>query len=153
AGGQTIPLSLSTTIKDDGGSWTALGTMETPGGIATDTATLEKGTLIVRKRSVVQGPVTINLEFNGNKATGTTNMSGQDKPVDVARGGPLFADASGSGAAVACLPLADGYSTTFRNFDLRKQKEKLMQLKVVGAESVTVPAGTFDSFKVEITSA
>lgn len=37
--------------------------------------------------------------------------------------------------------------------DFRRQKEKLMQLKVVGTESVTVPAGTFDAFKVELTSA
>ena len=28
-----------------------------------------------------------------------------------------------------------------------------MQLKVTGSEKVTVPAGTFDAFKVELTSA
>jgi dipeptidyl aminopeptidase/acylaminoacyl peptidase len=153
ANGQTFPLTLSTTIKDDGGSWTATDTMETPGGPATDVATIEKGTLILRKRSVVQGPTIINLEVAGNKVTGTMNMNGQEKPIAADLGGPLFADAAGSDAAIACLPLADGYSATFRNFDIRKQKEKLMQLKVVGAESVTVPAGTFDAFKVEITSA
>ncbi len=153
AGGQTFPLTLSTTIKDDGGAWTATDTVETPGGPATDVATLEKGTLIVRKRSVTQGPVTINLDFAGNKATGTSNMSGQDKPVAVDLGGPLFADAAGAGEAIACLPLAEGYTTTFRNFDVRRQKEKLLQLKVSGVESVTVPAGTFDAFKVEVTSA
>lgn len=42
---------------------------------------------------------------------------------------------------------------TFRNFDLQKQKSKLMQLKVTGSETVTVPAGKFETFKVEITSA
>jgi len=30
---------------------------------------------------------------------------------------------------------------------------KLMELKVTGSESITVPAGTFDTFKVELTSA
>jgi dipeptidyl aminopeptidase/acylaminoacyl peptidase len=153
AGGQEYPLTLSTTIKDDGGAWTATDTMETPGGPAIDVATLEKGTLILRKRTVTQGPVNINLDFAGNKATGTMSANGQDRPVAVDLGGPLFADAAGSDAAIACLPLAEGYSTTFRNFDLRRQKAKLLQLKVVGAESVTVPAGTFDAFKIEITSA
>jgi hypothetical protein len=33
------------------------------------------------------------------------------------------------------------------------QKVKLRQLQVAGAESVTVPAGTFETFKVEISSA
>jgi uncharacterized protein DUF3108 len=79
-------------------------------------------------------------------------INGQEKPIAVDLGGPLFADAAGSELAIAALPLAEGYTTTFRNFDLRKQKEKLMQLKVVGMESVTVPAGTFDAFKVELTS-
>ncbi|MBV9768372.1 MAG: DUF3108 domain-containing protein, partial [Bryobacterales bacterium] len=51
------------------------------------------------------------------------------------------------------LPLADGYSTTFRNFDLQRQTVKLMQLQVAGSENVTVPAGTFDAFKVELSSA
>jgi hypothetical protein len=49
--------------------------------------------------------------------------------------------------------LAEGYSTTFRNFDIQKQKVKLMQLKVSGVDKVTVPAGTFESYIVEITSA
>jgi hypothetical protein len=34
-----------------------------------------------------------------------------------------------------------------------KQKPKMKQLKVLGSESVTVPAGTFDAYKVEILSA
>ncbi len=51
---------------------------------------------------------------------------------------------------IACLPLADGYSTTYRNFDLQTMKPKLMELKVAGSESATVPAGTFDSYKVEV---
>jgi dienelactone hydrolase len=153
AGGQEFPMNLSTTVKDDGGAWTVTDTVDTPNGPATDVATLEKGTLIVRRRSVTQGPVSIKLDFAGDKATGTMNMGGEDKSVAVDLGGPLFADAAGADEAIACLPLAEGYSTTFRNFDVRKQKVKLQQLKVVGAESVTVPAGTFDAFKVEITSA
>lgn len=54
---------------------------------------------------------------------------------------------------MGALPLADGYSATFRNFDLQKQKASLKQLKVSGSEKVTVPAGSFDAFKIEITSA
>jgi hypothetical protein len=79
------------------------------------------------------------------------SMNGQDRPISVDVGGPLFADAAASQHSIACLPLAEGYSTTFRNFDLQKQKVKLMQLKVVSSENITVPAGTFDTFKVELT--
>jgi hypothetical protein len=80
-------------------------------------------------------------------------MGGSDKPVAVDLGGPLFAEGPGSKQSISSLPLAEGYTTTYRNFDVQQQKVKLMQLKVTGVEKVTVPAGTFDAFKVEITSA
>ena len=54
---------------------------------------------------------------------------------------------------MAALPLKEGYSATFRNFDVQRQKVKLMQLKVAGIEKVTVPAGTFDAYKVDVSSA
>ena len=54
---------------------------------------------------------------------------------------------------MARLPLADGYTATFRNFDVMKQKLQMKQVKFLGSESVTVPAGTFDAYKVEVTSA
>jgi dipeptidyl aminopeptidase/acylaminoacyl peptidase len=152
-GTQQVALKMATTIKEENGAWSATDTMEMPGGVGTDSAVLEKGTLIVRKRAVQQGPANINLDFTGNRAAGTVKINGQDKPIAVDLGGPLFADAAGAQQVIACLPLAEGYATSFRNFDLQKQKEKLMQLTVAGSESVTVPAGTFEAYKVELTSA
>ena len=87
------------------------------------------------------------------KATGTVAMGGEPKPVAVDLGGELFADGVGAHEAIASLPLAEGYATTFRNFDVRQQKVQLKQAKVTGVESVTVPAGTFQAWKVEIASA
>jgi dipeptidyl aminopeptidase/acylaminoacyl peptidase len=153
AGGQQISLKISSTMAEEGGAWTATDVMETPNGAVTEISTLEKGTLIARKLNVKQGPVTVDLNFGGDKASGNMNMNGQDRPISVDLGGPLFADAAGAKPSISCLPLAEGYRTTFRNFDVQKQKVKLMQLTVSGIESVTVPAGTFDAYKVEISSA
>jgi dipeptidyl aminopeptidase/acylaminoacyl peptidase len=152
-GGQQVALSVSTTIAEDGGSWVATDVIDTPQGAVTEVSTMEKGTLIARKLSLKQGPVSVDVNFSGGKADGNMNMNGQDKPISVDLGGPLFADAAGSKQSIACLPLAEGFSATYRNFDVLKQKVKLMQLNVSGMESVTVPAGTFDAYKVEISSA
>jgi dienelactone hydrolase len=151
--GQQIPLSVSTTIADGGGAWAATDVMTTPNGDVTITSTLEKGTLITRKSSMKSGMASMDLDFAGNKAAGNVNIGGQDKPVSVDLGGPLFASGAGATQTISCLPLAEGYTTTYRNFDAQKQTVKLMQLKVTGVEKVTVPAGTFDAYKVEITSA
>jgi Protein of unknown function (DUF3108) len=148
-----MSMKVSTNIQDGAGSWTATDQMDMPQGSATDTATLEKGSLLLMKRSVRQGPVSIDLDFAGNKAAGKMSTNGQDRPIAVDLGGPLFADAAGADQVIACLPLAEGYSTTFRNFDVQTQKVKLLQLTVAGKEEIKVPAGTFDTLRVEISSA
>ena len=81
------------------------------------------------------------------------NMNGQARARLSRHRRPLFADGAGAHLIVATLPLAEGYTATFRNFDVQTQKVKLMQMKVAGTEKVTVPAGTFDAIKLEVTSA
>jgi len=152
-GGQEIPLTMQTDIKEENGAWTVNETAQTPQGPIVDVTTIEKGSLLLKHRLIQQGPITIEMNVSPNKVTGTTNMNGQSKPIDVDPGGALFADGAGTFEVIASLPLADGYSLSFRNFDVMKQKPQMKQLKVVGTESVTVPAGTFDAYKLEIVAA
>ena len=152
AGSQTIPLTIKREIKDENGAWTVNETALTPQGEIVDISTIEKGTLLLKRRVIKQGPMTIELDVKPDKVSGSMTMNGQAKPIDAETGGILFADGAGTYDVIAALPLADGYSLSFRNFDVMKQKPQLKQLKVVGSESVTVPAGTFDAYKVEIVS-
>ena len=131
-GGQTIPLSTTQTIEEQGGNWVVTGTAKMPMGDAVDITTLDKATLVPRKRSIKQGPAAIELAFADGKATGTVAMGGEPKPVSVELGGELFADGVGSNEALASLPLAEGFGTTYRNFDVRQQKVQLKQAKVDG---------------------
>ncbi len=151
-GGQTIPLTVKTEVKEDGSSWIVSETAMLPQGEISDVSTIQKGTLLLTRRVIKQGPVTIELDVKDNKASGTMNMNGQVRPIAIDLGGSLFADGAGAYDVIAALPLAEGYAVGFRNLDVQKQKLAMKQLKVLGQESVTVPAGTFDAFKVEITS-
>ncbi len=130
-GGQQMALKLSTTIQDGGSAWTVVEKIDSPMGEMLDTTVLEKGSLTLKKRTV----------------------EGGDEPVSMDLDGTIFADGAGSNFVIGCLPLADGYSTAFRNFDLQRNKVKLMQLQVACSEKVMVPAGSFDTFKVELSSA
>jgi len=152
-GGQEIPLSVKTDIKEENGAWTVNETAQTPQGEIVDVSTIEKGSLLLKRRYIKQGPMTIEMNVAPNKLSGSSTMNGQSKPIDADPGGALFADGAGTYEVIASLPLANGYSLNFRNFDLNKQKPQIKQLKVVGTESVTVPAGTFDAYKVEIVAA
>lgn len=151
--GQTIPFSTKTEIKEEGGMWTVIDTAKFPQGEMSDTTIVEKGTLVLTKRMVKQGPVTIDVAFKENKATGSMAMGAQPRPINADLGGPLFADGAGTYDVLATLPLAEGYSAVFRNFDLNTQKTTMKEVKVAGVEKITVPAGTFEAFKLEISSA
>ncbi|HKQ77807.1 MAG TPA: alpha/beta fold hydrolase [Blastocatellia bacterium] len=151
--GQSIQLNITTEIKEESGAWQVIESANTPMGDAVDTAWVEKGSLTLTKRSVKQGPMTIEVEFKNDKATGSMDVGGGAKPIAAETGGALFADGPGTYQALASLPLVEGYAATFRNFDLQKQKGALKQVKVTGAEKLTVPAGDFETVKLEVTSA
>ena len=151
--GQTDPLELTRTVKEEGDTWVVSDAVQMPME-AVDTTILDKTTLVLRKRSIRQGPNAVELSFDGGKASGTiTSAGGDPEPIAVDLGGELFADGAGADAALALLPLAEGYTVAYRNLDLMRLKVALKRLKVVGRENVTVPAGTFAAWKAEITSA
>jgi dienelactone hydrolase len=152
-GGQKMEMKGTTEISDENGRWVIVETMTTPMGPAVDRGEVDKDTLVLRKRTITQGPVTIHFEVKDGKAQGEMKMNDQPKPFTVETGGELFADGPGSMEIVGTLPLADGYTTSFRNFDPQSQKIQTVQVKVLGSEPVTVPAGTFDAYKVEVATA
>ncbi len=149
-GGQTIKMETTNTVTEQGDAWMVSETAKMPQGEVSDVSLLDKKTLAVRTREIKQGPVTIKLTFEGGKAAGSMAMGGQEKPVAADLGGTLFADGAGSYPSLAALPLQSGYTTTFRNFDVMKQKASMKQAKVTGSEDVTVPAGSFKAWKVEV---
>ena len=150
-GGQSVEMAITADIREEADGWVVTETAKSPSGDAVHRTTLDKATLAVRRRSVSQGPMSIEMTVQNGKATGEMKMAGQVRPISVDLGGELFADGGGAYHVAATLPLAEGYQTTFRNLDLRTQKPKALQLQVVASERVTVPAGAFDAFKAEIT--
>jgi dipeptidyl aminopeptidase/acylaminoacyl peptidase len=152
-GGQNIPLTIKSETKEADGAWLVTETVVTPQGEITDTSHIEKGSLVLRHRVYKQGAVAFDLDFKDNKASGSMTMGGPAKPIAMDLGGEIFGDGAGGMDVIAALPLAEGYTTSFRNFDLQKQKIEMKNLKVVGSESVTVPAGTFSAYKLELTDA
>ena len=152
-GGQSMKMETSSTVTEEGDRYVVTDTATTPQGAISDKASYAKDGLAIRSRDISQGPLTIKLTFTDAAVEGSMNMGGKETPVKVSLPGALFADGPGAARAIAALPLKEGYSTTFRNFDVMRQKPTVKQAKVTGVEEVTVPAGTFKAWKVELTSA
>ncbi|MCE1229650.1 MAG: S9 family peptidase, partial [Firmicutes bacterium] len=113
-GPQKMNLSTTRDIAEDGATWKITDAVKLPMMEMSETAWLDKATLAVQRRSVKQGPVTIEVNFKDGKATGTMTMNGNAKPIAGEVGGEVFADGAGDDAAIAALPLASGYTATFR---------------------------------------
>jgi dienelactone hydrolase len=148
-GAQSMAITSTLDVRQEGGSWVVTETAKTPAGDAVDTVTLDAGTLTVTRRAITQGPVKIDIALQGNKATGSMAMGGPAKSFDIDTGGPLFADGSSSQVALGTLPLAPGYSVTFRNFDVQRQK-LCSAAGGRGRRGCDRQAGTFKAFKVQI---
>jgi hypothetical protein len=152
AAGQSMAVDVTRTITDEAGTLVVIESATLPNGQVSDKVVLDKTTLAVRSREVKQGPLTIDLKYADGKASGAMVMGGQQKPLSGDLGGEVFADGAATSISIAALPLAEGYAVTFRNFDLQGGRAIVKQARVTAVEEVTVPAGSFKAWKVEISS-
>ena len=152
AEGRRTDFVSTRTIKEQGDAWIVTDTAKQPRGEATDETVLAKGSLVLRQRSIVQGSFKMDYIVKDGKAMGKMQIGNKLRPILVDLGGELFADGAGRSSVVAALPLADGFEASFRNLVLPSLAITAKRLNVVGSERVTVQAGKFNTFKVQITS-
>jgi hypothetical protein len=100
---------------------------------------------------VRQGTATIEVTFADDRVTGTLMAGPQEMPIDQALEAPVFGSDSAFNLVVTALPLAEGYATTLRTFEVgMQQRTRLWTLAVAGSESVEVPAGSFETWRVAV---
>ena len=149
-GGRKIEATKVTEITDAAKNWKIIETSQSPMGSVTDEAEVVKGTLAPVKRRVNQGPMIIALDYDGNKIKGSVDSPMANTKIDKEVTGHLFADGTGTSTILATLPFAEGYKATFTNFDMMSQQATQMLVSVVGMEEVSVAAGKFMAYKVEV---
>ena len=71
-------------------------------------------------------------------------------PVNVKKSGAVLSDGTGVELPLSTAPLADGYTAGLKVFDLMGGRVKDMIARVTGTEKVTTPAGTYDTYVVEV---
>jgi len=152
AAGQVVNMDLTRTTKSVNGAWVVTETSGTPGHQQFDESTIEKRTLIIRKRIFRAEGGVAELQFAGHTVTGMISGDDGNHAINTDMGTVIFADGASGQDVLAALPLAKGYNVEFRNFNVGSLQVKTLQLRVMDTERVTVPAGTFDTWKVLITS-
>jgi len=153
AGRATLATSSLTVAPHPAGGWAVTERAQLPRGVAMDSARLDAHTLAPHERVIKQGATHIALRFTDHDATGTITTGAQSHPISANLCGSLVGDGAGAFLVIGRLPLGAGYHTIVRHLDLQAAKTTVRRLAVVGSERVTVPAGSFDSWTVEISDA
>jgi len=130
--------------------WRIISEQSSPMGAAADTFDVDIKTLIPVYRGVKQGGTTVRVNYSETAINGAISMPGREMPLESKLDAPVYGTDNALDVVLASLPLAPGYKTTLRTFDILSQSVKVMTVEVAGIEKVTVPAGTFDAFKVEL---
>jgi zinc protease len=123
-----------------------------------DTITADATTLApihVRQSGVTAGqPMTVTLDYEGTHVTGHVHVPSRsgvrDAAVDTALAEGTLDD-NEVGALLQALPLASGGRWVLNAFSGGEGVVRTLTLRVAGEDSVTVPAGTFACWKVEMT--
>jgi dipeptidyl aminopeptidase/acylaminoacyl peptidase len=153
-GGRKAEMSMKRTIAtcDAGGKpcWRITDLLKGPMGEISDAFDVDRATLRPLRRTANSGPAKIELAYSDQAITGTMQVMGQSTAVNVNLVAPVVGDGPGFVLAIAGLPLAPGYRTTVRYLEATSQKVHAFALVVTGVETVTVPAGTFETFVVEM---
>jgi dipeptidyl aminopeptidase/acylaminoacyl peptidase len=115
-----------------------------------DTLFVDAANLLPIKRNIKQGMATIHLTFKPDLVEGQIEAGPQKMPVNVKLDVPVITEGSGFEVALRTLPIAEGYKASFNQLDIMKAKAELMNINVLGKEKVTLPAGEFDTYKIEV---
>ncbi|MGK7297350.1 MAG: alpha/beta fold hydrolase [Candidatus Wenzhouxiangella sp. M2_3B_020] len=149
--GREMELTSSRTVDvADDGTVRIETSSQGPMGSATDVYVLDADSLLPDTRRVEQGPATIEVEYGSEEVTGKIS-AGQEMPISVSLEAPAFGADAALEAAIQAMPLDEGFSTTVRAVEIgMQQRVRVHRVSVEAAETVTVPAGEFDTWKVVV---
>lgn len=131
--------------------WRVIEESTSPMGAGVDTLDLDGTTLLPIRRAGKQGMATMWFKFTKEGVEGKIVAGPQEMPINAKLTGPVLPEGAGVEIPVGTLPLAEGYAASVEVFNTMQAKARKMTVRVTGTEKVTVSAGTFDTYKVEIT--
>lgn len=153
---QGSPIASATIgLTQEGDEWVSTTSIEGMMSQDSEVRFLQDFTGVSSRQIIQQGPVRIEADLSVSEGRVTGNISlpenmGGAKTVDAeATPGMLLPEMDSW--YIAAAELAPGKEISVPQFDMMSGSAVNVTYTVTGTESVTVPAGTFDAFRVEVT--
>ena len=145
--------TLSKVTRGDRALWRVVDVAEMPamagGGTAVDTFEVDAMTLMPVRRSGSSMGGTVRFTYDGAHVKGDLSSTMGEMTVDSTFAEPIAGDGAAFELMMAGLDLAPGFERSFLTYSPQMQGTRAVQIAVAGEESVTVPAGTFETYVVE----
>jgi dipeptidyl aminopeptidase/acylaminoacyl peptidase len=139
--GQTIPMSMTRTIAQNGNNWIVKDVASGAMGEMIDEAEFTNDLVIVSRKMQQMGQ---NIPMNFSKDKMILEIKGTK--MEVPFSGAYLSDGAGFDSVIAGLPLQKDYQLIFEIPDMTTMKAKHVTLKVIGNETVN----NIDCLKIEI---
>ncbi len=131
--------------------WRVISRSSGPMGSAVDTFDLDIQTLQPVRRVASQGMVRLSLTYADTSVSGELQMGPQQSTIHARLEQPVLGDQAAFDIALAAMPLKEAFQTLVPIFDPQQQAVRMMEVNVVGTEEITLPAGTFQTYRVAVT--
>ncbi len=120
-----------------------------------DSFVVARGDFTPLYREMRQGPGAIAITYTVGEINGVMSQGGQSMPFNAALDLPVIADNHALEVGLSTLPLKEGYSASFATYNPvpGQQGTATYTLTVTGTDEVTVPAGTYRAWVVELDKA
>ncbi len=154
--GQEIVITSTRTVEETQDGWQIIDEATLPpmmGGVAmVDTFEVDPLTLRATRRALSAGPMgAARLAYTEDGVTGEMSQQGQSMPIEVTFETATLSDGSAFELFVSALPLVVGSVYDFTIYSPQGMGSRPMQMEITGEESITVPAGTFDTYVASFT--
>jgi hypothetical protein len=148
-GGESVSSDLMRQITIDKGNWVVSEKTTSLFGNSLEINTIDQKSMKPVKRVLENGQLKIELDYMPNLIKGNVIGGSVDRVIALHTEEPILTDGAGIDLVIGSLPLREGFIGYYRTFNPQSHQIKINQVKVVGMERVSVPAGNFESFKVE----
>ena len=153
AGGRTMQMEMSRRVRpgetEGQKAWLVTTSSQSPRGTTTDSFYLHKETLLPLKRTVNQPQMNVTLHFKEEKVTGTMQVRGRNQDVSIKKDKKVLGVPE---VVTRAMDLNDDFQAGFNMLNLMQQKIQQYSMEVKGTEKVEVPFGSFNTYKIEISS-
>ena len=153
----TDPLRTVTAVEHDGQpAWAIVDRATLPpmmGSVAmVDSFVVAQGDLTPLYRAIQQGPGALEMTYSDAEIAGTMSQAGQTTPINVTLDAPVLAGGAVLEVGLATKPMDVGDEAAFQAYNPSPTGPGVdtYTMRVTGMEEVTVPAGTFETYVVEL---